>query len=146
MTIRRTALALIAISLLAVCGGDSDSDDTGATPKTTSTTSASTRPSTDTTAPPSTTTTAPVDDAIVLEFAGGQVVGGIKRVAVTVGAEVTIRVTSDVAEELHVHTYNQKVNLAAGVPGSVSFKATIPGRHEVEFEKSGNQALELEVR
>ena len=52
---------------------------------------------------------------------------------------------SDVVEELHVHTYEQRVALQPGQPGEVIFTATIPGRHEVEFEKSRRRALTLQV-
>jgi len=45
-----------------------------------------------------------------------------------------------------MRTYDQRIPLQPGKPGEVIFTADIPGRHEVEFEKSGKHALILEVR
>lgn len=126
----------------AACGTGSDSD--GATPP----------PSPPTTSPAAQSTTtssteAPAQGAvrtIEVELAGGSVVGGPRREAVRLGEQVRIRASSDVAEELHVHTYDVRAELRPGEPAEVSFTATIPGRHEVEFEKSRKVALTLEVR
>ncbi len=60
--------------------------------------------------------------------------------------KVVLRATSDVPEELHVHTYDVRADLTPGEPAEVRFTAGIPGRHEVEVEKSGKVALTLEVR
>ena len=127
-------LLMLVVPLLVAggCGGDDD--------RTVPTTSAS---APTTTAVVASTTVA---NSIDLELAGGKVVGGIKNVTVAVGAQVVIHATSDVAEELHVHTYDLTVDLGAGQPGQVAFVASIPGRHEVEFEKSKRTALILEVR
>jgi hypothetical protein len=73
-------------------------------------------------------------------------VGGPRKETVNLGDRVRLRATSDVAEVLHVHTYNLKTELQPGVAAEVVFEATIPGRHVVEFEKSGKDALTLEVR
>ena len=136
------AVALVFGSLLAAatagCGGSSG-DGTANT----STTAAPSAPSAspETAAP----TTTEVVRTIEVAFAGGQVTGGSRREQVKIGERVGIRALSDVAEELHVHTYDQRVALQPGRPGEVVFTASIPGRHEVEFEKSGKQALTLEV-
>jgi DNA/RNA endonuclease YhcR with UshA esterase domain len=59
---------------------------------------------------------------------------------------VTIRVTSDVAEEVHVHGYDKRVNVAAGGTAEATFVANIPGVFEVEFERSHKLLFTLEVR
>lgn len=139
-TIRgRVALIAILLAGLAVagCGGD----DEPATPT-------ATAPTTTADASTSTTTTVaePAGRVIEVRLVGGDVEGGPRLETVSVGDTVTIRAVSDVAEELHVHTYDLKVDLEAGTPGEVTFDASIPGRHEVEFERSGQVALTLEVR
>ena len=77
---------------------------------------------------------------------GGSVVEGGSRQRATVNQPVTIRVTSDVAEEVHVHGYDKKFPVAAGQRGEVTFVANIPGVFEVEFERSHKLLFTLEVR
>ncbi len=93
----------------------------------------------------SSTTTADAALTIEVVLSDGQVRGGPRRETVELGQRVRMRAVSDVAEELHVHTYDQRVTLQPGQAAEVVFAADIPGRHEVEFEKSGRQALTLEV-
>jgi hypothetical protein len=59
---------------------------------------------------------------------------------------VTIRVTSDVADEVHVHGYDLMTDVDPGTPATVTFDATIPGVFEVELEKLGQQLLTLQVQ
>ena len=97
---------------------------------------------------PTQTTAAPGSSTgrtIEVTLAGGQVSGGPRRESVRLGEQVRIRAVSDVPEELHVHTYEHRRALQPGQPGEVAFTASIAGRHEVEFEKSGKQAVTLVV-
>ena len=55
------------------------------------------------------------------------------------------RVHSDVPEEVHVHGYDIPKDIEAGQTITVSFKATITGIFEIEFEHSGEQIAELRV-
>lgn len=102
-----------------------------------------------TTSPASTTPGAPAEEAapgvIELSIVGGDVQGGVRREKVEQGAQVTIRVTSDVADELHVHTYDLTAELVPGQSADLTFLAKIPGVHEVELEERGTKVLELEV-
>ena len=43
-------------------------------------------------------------------------------------------VTSDVAEEIHHHGYNQTAQVAAGKTATLTFVANTPGTFEVELE------------
>ena len=61
------------------------------------------------------------------------------------GSMVTITVTADVNDEVHVHGYDEKVDLTAGTPGSVTFTADIPGQFEVELDNTHLRVLELQV-
>lgn len=143
---RLIALGVV-LSLALVACGDSSDDGAASQPDTSSSTGTVTAPPTwATTAAPATTTPTRAEPAIEVALAGGQVVGGLRKETVNLGDQVRIRATSDVPEVLHVHTYNLKADVQPGTPGEVVFEATIPGRHEVEFEKSGKDALTLEVR
>ena len=138
-TTRARAVACILCAALAAattaCGDSSDDSGDGAEPPATSTTAV-----TGTTTP----TTAAVR-TIEVALSGGQVAGGARQEMVKAGEQVRIRAVSDVVEELHVHTYEQRVALQPGEPGETTFTASIPGRHEVEFEKSHKRALTLQV-
>ena len=137
----RFLAAPVALLLLAgACGGD-EADD--AAPSTT--TAAGT--GSGTTDEGGATTTAPAEEEGVIEvrIVGGNVEGGARREKVELGSEITLRFTSDVAEEIHVHTYDRVVELVAGQTASVTFVADIPGIHEVELHGSGRKVLDLEV-
>ena len=92
-------------------------------------------------APAATTAAAP----ILLAYAGGTVSGG-GRTTVPVGKPVTIRVSSDVADEVHVHGYDLKKDVAPGAPATISFVADIPGIFEVELESRSLKLTDLVVR
>jgi len=82
---------------------------------------------------------------IEVGYAGGTITGGGRK-QVRVGSSVTIRVTSDVADEVHVHGYDLMTDVTPGTPATVTFEATIPGVFEVELEKLGQQLLTLQVQ
>ncbi|MBA2384839.1 MAG: hypothetical protein H0V68_09300 [Actinobacteria bacterium] len=54
--------------------------------------------------------------------------------------------TSDVADEVHVHGYDVHADVARGQPATIEFTADVPGRFEIELEERGLQIAELEVR
>ena len=63
----------------------------------------------------------------------------------TEGETVRFRVVSDKAEEVHVHGYDLKKDLQPGETATMSFKASITGIFEIEFEQSAEQIAELRV-
>ena len=98
-------------------------------------------------APPATTAPqGPGTIRIDYTIEGGQPVGGIARDSVARGRTVVIRVTSDVADHVHLHGYDLMVDVAPGAPATMRFTADAPGRFEIELEDSGVQIAELEVR
>jgi heme/copper-type cytochrome/quinol oxidase subunit 2 len=70
----------------------------------------------------------------------------VTRLEFTEGETVRFRVRSDVPEEVHVHGYDIARDLEPGKTTTVSFKATIEGIFEIEFEHSGQQIAELRVQ
>ena len=138
---RLTLLALVAVLSLAVagCGGDGT-----ATPGATETTAAPPPPSTST--QPTATTPTPSVTTIRIVFKDGKVVGGLKRTTVGKGAKVVLVVSSDVADEVHVHGYDKSVDVATGTPARLPFVASLPGRFEIELEDRALQIADLEVR
>jgi hypothetical protein len=67
------------------------------------------------------------------------------REEVEKGDKVVLVVTSDVADEVHLHGYDISRDIAAGGTVRLPFKATIPGRFEAELESRGVQIADITV-
>ena len=59
------------------------------------------------------------------------------------GDTVRFQVKAPEDEEVHIHGYDIKKDVKAGVTTKISFKATIDGIFEIEFEESAKQIAEL---
>lgn len=92
--------------------------------------------------PPAASTTV---RTINVKVRGGKATGDTGRIAVATGTPIVLSVSSDVADEIHVHGYDRKANVPAGATASVAFTATTPGVFEVELENSKLQLLQLQV-
>ncbi|NEK87906.1 hypothetical protein GCU60_19375 [Blastococcus saxobsidens] len=82
---------------------------------------------------------------IEVQVAGGQVTGDTGRVPVPLGEPVTLVVTGDAADELHLHGYDLTAELVPGQPAELQFDATIPGVFELELHDAGTVLLTLQV-
>ena len=65
---------------------------------------------------------------------------------VPAGEQVTLVITADVADEVHVHGYDLTAELAPGTPAELTFDATLPGVFEVELHDAGTVLLTLQVQ
>jgi len=137
-TLAMLALAFVAGFALAACGGDGDGEATGTTQtQTTTETESETTP----------TTTEEVKPTVVrVTVTGGVPRGGIVRAKVDEGDRVVLVVSSDVADEVHLHGYDISRDVAAGGTVRIQFTADVPGRFEVELEERGVQIAELTVQ
>lgn len=86
------------------------------------------------------------DATIEVEMAGGKPVGGVQRFQIGARDTVTIVVSGDTADELHIHGYDLVVRFAPDQPGTITFEADIPGIFEAETHHHGDLVMELEVR
>jgi hypothetical protein len=108
---------------LAGCGSGDDSS--GSSPAT-----SSPAPATATTGP---STPGPAGTSIDVTIAGGKVTPDpTRRVEVKTGDQVHLTVTSDTADEIHVHGYDIEKEVSAGGTVTIDFTADIPGQFEVE--------------
>jgi type V secretory pathway adhesin AidA len=109
------------------------------------TTAAETETTNDTT-PAATPTVAEPAPTIAVTVRDGEPVGGLARATVKQGDPVTIVVDADTADEVHVHGYDLKANVAPGKPARVAFSATLAGGFEIELEEAGLHIAELAVQ
>jgi len=132
-------LALVAVAGLAACGSDDD-ETTSAT----------------------TTTEAPANGSGFAEngkqpagndqpqvemivVRNGEPVGGIAELEYDAGEQIRFRVSSNEADEVHVHGYDVEEEIPAGGTATISFPADIEGIFEVELHGSEKQIAELRV-
>ena len=112
-------LALLLAVLLAGCGGSSTGGDAGSSGKT---------------------------DTIRVAVKDGKVTPATHREPVPKGDTVKLVVTTDTADEVHVHGVDIEKETVPGKPVTITFVAKDAGIYEVETHESGLQLLQLEVR
>ena len=147
--LHRPALAGSAVLLLtaSACSSDEPTEQAQTSPSAVaSSSSAPPSPSASRSALPSSAAPAPdAPNTINVAFASGQVTGDTGRVQVPLGENVTINLTSDVADEAHLHGYDVSEPIPAGGTATLTFTASIPGVFELELEELGEQLLSLQV-
>ena len=87
--------------------------------------------------------TAPAVRVITASYVGGEVVTDGVRVESQLGEEVVLRISSDVAEEIHVHGYDVYADIPAGGLVDVPLTLTLPGSYEVELHGAGRPLFQL---
>jgi cytoskeletal protein RodZ len=155
-TLRWAALAAAVLGLgvsvfVAACGGDDDEESSPPAATTAATTTQAPPTTTESTTTESTTTsttttTTAGPETIRIAVVGGKPQGGIQRPKVSKGDRVVLVVTSDVADEIHLHGYDLSADAGPGKTARIAFVAKVPGRFEIELEERGVQIGELEVR
>ena len=85
----------------------------------------------------------PLVGAVVVR--DGEVVGGRRTIPAKAGERVEFRVRADVADEVHVHGYDDHFDLQPGEPRTVRFDADLEGVFEVELEAAGLEIAQLRV-
>jgi hypothetical protein len=139
------AVAVIVVLFVVLAGGDDNGSDN------TATTQAQTAGSTGTAGATGATgqeqsKSKPAKPAIPkILVVDGKPQGGVQRLTYTKGDPVRFAVTSDVADEIHVHGYDLKKDVPAGGTVRFSFPANIEGVFEVELEGRRQQIAELRV-
>ena len=134
------AVAAVVVLFVVLAGGDDDNSDKTGTTQTQATTGTSRttgqKPAQPKPAQP------PVERIVVV---GGKPRGGVERLSYESGDRVQFTVTSDVADEVHVHGYDVSKDVPAGGTVRFSFPARIEGVFEVELEGRKQQIAELRV-
>jgi len=146
----RPALALLALGAVLLAGCAAGTDD----PVASDTPAASPSPAAPSPAAPSPAATAadpspapvpavPEVRVITASYAGGEVVTDGARVESQLGEQVVLRLSSDVAEEVHVHGYDVYADIPAGGSVDIPLTLTLPGSYEVELHGVGRPLFQL---
>lgn len=87
----------------------------------------------------------PASRTVQLSYSGGQAGGDTGRVQVPLGSTVSLQVSGDTAEEVHVHGYDRYLDVPAGGTATLTLVADIPGVFEVELHDQGVLLTQLQV-
>jgi cytoskeletal protein RodZ len=146
---------LIVFVILQSSGSDDDSpsssaqttatQSTGAGGSSTSTSTSSDDSASTSTGDSTSTPTTPAPEVQTVRVVDGKPDGGIQTISYKKGDQVSLKVQSDTADEIHVHGYDLKKDVEAGGSVQFDFEASIEGRFEVELENAGTQIANLEV-
>lgn len=141
MTATRTVLvAGVAVMIAAGCGAPSS----GVTPP--APTSAASAP---TSGPPSMSPPASPSPRLTVDarIAGGEVTPTNADLQATLGEPIEIRVDSDVADQLHIHSVPEHTFAVEARPGqSFAFRVDVPGRVAVELHELDRTIATIQVR
>ena len=137
------AVVILVVAFVALRPSSDDPETTADAPTATATataTATTTPDAAETETPTPTPTPKPTVDP-------GPVLTGSKVVKLRYdkGETVRFQVRSPEDEEVHVHGYDIKKDVKAGKTTPMSFKATIDGIFEIEFEHSAKQIAELRI-
>ena len=138
------AVVVVAVVIAAAGGDDEGGGQVGQT-----TQSTQTQAETDTGATATETTEteseAPPEPAATrIQLRGGEVVDGAADIQVTKGDQVSIVVSSDAPDEIHLHGYDIEKEVEPGRPATFAFTADIEGIFEMEShtaEDAGREPL-----
>ncbi|MFB7345208.1 hypothetical protein ACFCZ6_34700 [Streptomyces hydrogenans] len=108
--------------------------------------SGSTAPSTSPSAPARTPDPTPTGRTLDIRVTGSTVTPAPARVELKKGERITLRVTSDRPDTVHVHGYDREATLTPGTPAALTLTADRTGLFEVETHESGLVLTQLVVR
>jgi hypothetical protein len=140
------ALLAVGVLFLAACGGDDEQAASPPSPPPPPATTPQPPPQPPQPPPPPAAPPKPQVETVRIVVRSGEVVGGLQRATVDQGKKVALVVRSDVADEVHLHTYDKSVDVTPGKAARLVFVASIPGRFEVELEDRGLQIADITVR
>jgi hypothetical protein len=138
--VRKLVLALLVVAAavaLAACGSSDES--TTASGDTTGSVAESGK------AAPEAEKPAGKEDVPTIVVENGEPVGGVQELEFSAGEEIRFRVSSDAAEEIHVHGYDIAKDVPAGGTVEFDFPAELEGIYEAELEGLGVQIAELRI-
>jgi uncharacterized low-complexity protein len=137
------AVVVVVAVIVAVASGGDDSGSADTTTQTTAQTTAETN-TTDTSTGETQETTSAKPEVNRIDIKGGEPVGGAKDIKVKKGDRVTIVVSADAEDDIHLHGYDIEKSVEPGKPATFKFTANIEGIFEIEShvaEDAGREPL-----
>lgn len=143
---RRTVAALAVAALAALVGlAGCGQDDPEPVPVEPATPAATATGGIGQTPTPDPTETAGPDAVFEFAITDGRAEPPLDRHTVAQGSTVRIEVTSDQADELHLHGYDLDADVSPGEPAVIEFTADQTGLFELEAHESALVLLQLQV-
>jgi len=131
LLVAAAVVVIVAIGVAVASGGNDDDGSAGTTAQTATQTTAETSTTGTSTEEPH--ETAPAEPAVHrIEIKGGQAVGGAQDIEVGKGDDVTIVVSADAEDGIHLHGYDIEKPVEPGNPATFKFTADIEGIFEIE--------------
>ena len=87
----------------------------------------------------------PTPTLVRITVRAGRVVAVRRPPRIFAGRPVTLVVTADVRDEVHLHGYDRRAPVAPGSPARISFRAALPGRFDVELEDRKLKLAQLDI-
>jgi plastocyanin len=144
---RRQALSYAAGLALAAgltaCGGSPSTSSTTSTQSPAPTSSTASAPSQSATGPGE---VPPTGRSLAVTVRGKKVTPAPSTVDLKVGEKLTLTVTDDQDNVLHIHGFDVEKNLVAGQPLTVTLTGKQPGTYEVETHDPELRLLKIAVR
>ena len=147
-------MGLVLAAGLAACGSDagstsgtSSSGPSGpATSGAPSSSPSSPSSSSDASSSSDSSSSTPTQRTIAVTVRGNRVTPAPRTVELKVGETITLEVTSDHADQLHVHGFDIEKELPAGTPVRVELTGESPGVYEVETHEPSLRLLKIAVQ
>lgn len=87
----------------------------------------------------------PAGTVVTIDYAGGEATGDTGRITVEVGEPITLKVTSDVNIEVHIHGADRYLAVEPGVETVQEFTQDAPGVYEVELHGGGGVLTRIQA-
>lgn len=151
LTTSKTLVALTAATalLLAGCGGSDDSGGAASSsPANSNSTGSNSTNSNSTVVPEMSDQQAPPERLIVdVTISGGEVTPTNEQLQAKVGDPIVVRVTSDAADQLHVHSNPEHTfDIAPKAGQSFQFTVAVPGKVDVELHELHRTVASITVQ
>jgi hypothetical protein len=88
---------------------------------------------------------APTTANVAIQVKNAKPAGGVKKIKLKSGGTLNLTVTSDTADEVHVHATNQHEDVAKGHTIHMTIKPSGTGNSEIELENHKEQIAELTI-
>lgn len=146
-TTLRYAGCVVLVAGLAACGsGAASTSETSSSSASSSASTASSSAPSPSGSSSASSSSSPAQRTVTVTVTGSRVTPAPRTVELAVGETMTLTVTSDHADQLHVHGFDIEKELPAGTPVSVELTGESPGVYEVETHHPELRLLKIAVR